>query len=418
VGVTIDANDVRRDRSGTWYLSALLAAPILYDLVHTAAPTAGLATLPWSLVVLYGAGLVAIVSWIRFRPATAWDRSTRLWMMLGVVVWLDALVMGSLKGDGVAGAAILVPLTFFLILLKRPARADIWRAADALGWTLVGASALILLLEVAHLIPAWYAAHGDYGVFLEQFDRESYWLPLRSLLGLDGRWAGTTGYPSPTGQGAALLMVYGFIRPRGRRVVFVGTGAIMLLLTDSRTSYAAGAVGLCLLAALPGWGASTRRLTTARAMAALLGVAMGVRVLLQVLVDPSLTGRLGMWAQFLSLATGSPLVGSGMTGIEAAIASGDIPPWAHQGHNIFLDTFVRYGLVGLILAVAFLTVAFLLTLGGPRRGVGVGLAMLVALMVSCMGDLGLDWVYPSAGLSALLVAVLVSRPEAAIPNRL
>jgi O-antigen ligase len=411
VAVTIDANESPRDRSGTWYLSALLVAPILYDLVHTAAPTAGLATLPWSLVVLYGAGIVAIVSWIRFRAATAWDRSTRLWMMLGVVVWLDALVMSSLKGDGVAGAAILVPLTFFLILLKRPARADIWRAADALGWTLVGASALILLLEVAHLIPAWYASHGDYGVFLEQFDRENYWLPLRSLLGLDGRWAGTTGYPSPTGQGAALLMVYGFIRPRGRRVVFVGTGAFMLLLTDSRTSYAAGAVGLCLLAALPGWGTSTRRVTAARALAAILGVAMGIRVLVQVLVDPSLTGRLSMWAQFLSLATGSPLVGSGMTGIEEAIAAGDIPAWAHQGHNIFLDTFVRYGVVGLILAVAFLAIALLLTLGGPRRGVGVGLAMLVALVVSCMGDLGLDWVYPSAGLSALLVAVLVSRPE-------
>jgi O-antigen ligase len=193
--------------------------------------------------------------------------------------------------------------------------------------------------------------------------------------------------------------------------VFVSTGAIMLLLTDSRTSYAAGAVGLCLLAALPGWGTSTRRVTAARALAAILGVAMGIRVLLQVLVDPSLTGRLSMWAQFLSLATGSPLVGSGMTGIEEAIAAGDIPAWAHQGHNIFLDTFVRYGLVGLILAVAFLAIALLLTLGGPRRGVGVGLAMLVALLVSCMGDLGLDWVYPSAGLSSLLVAVLVSRPE-------
>jgi O-antigen ligase len=411
VAVTIDANDSPRGWSGAWYLSLLLVAPILYDLLHTAAPTAGLATLPWSLVVLYGAGLVAIVSWIRFRPDEVWDRPTRLWMMVGVVVWLDALILGTLKGEGVAGAAILVPLTFFLILLKRPARADIWRAGDALAWTLVGASALILLLEVVHLVPAWYAAHGDYGVFLEQFDRENYWLPLRSLLGLDSRWGGTTGYPSPTGQGAALLAVYGFSRPSGRRAVFVGSGLVMLLLTDSRTSYAAGAVGLCLLAALPGWGNSTRRVTLTRVLAVILGVAMGIRVLLQVATDPSLTGRLSMWTQFLSLVTGSLLFGSGMTGIEAAIEAGDIPAWAHQGHNIFLDTFVRYGLVGLVLAVAFLAIAFLLTLGGPRRGVGVGLAMVVALLVSSMGDLGLDWVYPSAGLSALLVAVLVSRPE-------
>ena len=249
------------------------------------------------------------------------------------------------------------------------------------------------------------------GVDLLQFDRANYWLPLTGPLGLEGRWGGLPGYPNIAGQMGALLVVYGLSRPARRRWVFVLAGLITLLLTDSRTSYAAAAVGLLLLTVLPGWGATYWKITPARVVALVLALAMGLRVLIQVVMDPSLTGRLAMWREFFSLVRGFLPFGTGQDVIDSAIADGSLPAWAHQGHNLFLDTFVRYGLVGLVITVLFVGLAVVLTFRPIGREVGVGLALIAALIVSCLGDLGIGWTYPSEGLSFLLVAVLVSQVE-------
>jgi O-antigen ligase len=249
------------------------------------------------------------------------------------------------------------------------------------------------------------------------FDRGAYWLPLRGLLGLEGRWGGASGFPNISGQAGALLVVYGVVRPIGRRWAFMLSGIVIMLLTDSRTSYAAGAVGLCLLASLPGWGATYWKVTPARVIALALGIGMAIRVVLKVLMDPNLTGRMAMWPEFLALARRFLPFGGGQQVIDSAISSGQLPAWAHQGHNLFLDTLVRHGAVGLLLTVAFIGIAFILTARPVRRELAAGLALLAALVTSCMGDLGIDWTYPSEGLSVLLVAVLVSQVEPRVPER-
>jgi hypothetical protein len=73
--------------------------------------------------------------------------------------------------------------------------------------------------------------------------------------------------------------------------------------------------------------------------------------------------------------------------------------------------------VGLLLTVAFVGIAFILTARLVRRELAAGLALLAALVTSCMGDLGIDWTYPSEGLSVLLVAVLVSQVDLRVPER-
>ena len=187
------------------------------------------------------------------------------------------------------------------------------------------------------------------------------------------------------------------------------TGAAILLLTDSRTSYAAGAAGLILLALLPGWRPTGRTWPVARVVALVLGVAMAVRVALKIAADPNLTGRIAIWPEFLSLSSQNPMLGAGAPAIDEAVAAGDLPGWAVQGHNILIDTFVRFGIVGLALAVAFLGLALLIGVRGARLGHGVALAMAVALLVSCMGDLGLVWPYPTEGMSVLILSVLLAR---------
>jgi hypothetical protein len=403
---------------GVWYLSALLMAPVLYSFVTALVGDAIVfGALPWSLVALYGTTIVALVTWLGFRGGPSRDALMRYWLMLGVVVWLYVLLSESRQGESVVAAAALVPLTLFLILLKRPSRTDSWMAADAFAWTVVATSAIILLLEVSHAIPTWYSGQGQYGVDLMVFDRSAYWLPLRGLLGLEGRWGGASGFPNISGQAGALLVVYGVVRPIGRRWAFMLSGIVIMLLTDSRTSYAAGAVGLCLLASLPGWGATYWKVTPARVIALALGIGMAIRVVLKVLMDPNLTGRMAMWPEFLALARRFLPFGGGQQVIDSAISSGQLPAWAHQGHNLFLDTLVRHGAVGLLLTVAFIGIAFILTARPVRRELAAGLALLAALVTSCMGDLGIDWTYPSEGLSVLLVAVLVSQVEPRVPER-
>jgi O-antigen ligase len=275
----------------------------------------------------------------------------------------------------------------------------------------------VLALEVLGVIPAWYAAHGEVGRNLLTFDLENYWLPLRELLGLDGRWGGYALFPNIQGQAGALLLVFGFTRPGVRRVAFVLTGMAVLLLTDSRTSYAAAAAGLVLLALLPGWHSAARRWSPARILALGLGMAMAGRVALKVLADPNLTGRLAVWPDFLSLASQNPALGAGAPAIDDAVAAGDLPGWADQGHNILIDTMVRFGAVGLVLAVGFLGLALAIGVRGARLGEGVALALAVALLVSCMGDLGLVWPYPSEGMSILILSVLLARRREDVPEQ-
>jgi len=407
----------RAGLSGAWYLGALLVAPTLYFFA-TAITENGGSTFPWSLILLYAAAAVAVVCWVRFTPSCEWPGATRGWLMLGVVVWLFVLLSDHFRGtDPASAAAALVPLSLLLILLKRPSTPECWRAADVFAWTVAAAAGILLLLEVMHAVPSWYVVHGQYGTDLITFDNGNYWLPLRDVLGLDGRWGGTTRLPNIAGQAGALLLVYGMVRPAGRRIVFVVVGLLSLLLTDSRTSYAAAAVGLCLLAALPGWGTRYWRMTPARILCAVLGIAMAVRVALKVLADPNLTGRMSMWPQFLSLGRDNLTLGAGQSGIDSAIAAGDLPAWAHQGHNLFIDALVRYGVPGLLLTLGFIAFAFVIAISGARRELGIGVALLAALVTSSMGDLGIDWTYPSDGLSVLLVSVLVSQPFADGPPR-
>jgi hypothetical protein len=399
--------------SGSWYLTLLLVSPILYSVVAAGAGIdADIGSMPAALVVFYLAAILGLIMWTLYRPTSVWDGWTRGWLMLGVVLWLYSTVMWSLQGEPVAGGSVLLPVTFLLVLLKRPGIPDVWRAGDAMAWAVVVSAAVILTLEVIGVIPSWYEVNGQAGRNLLPFDLSNYWLPLRESLGLDGRWGGYAGFPNIQGQAGALLIVFGFMRPGARRLAFVITGGVILLLTDSRTSYAAAAAGLVLVALLPGWRNADRSWPPARIIALLLGVLTGVRVALKVAADPNLTGRIAVWPDFLSLSSQNPVLGAGAPAIDEAVASGDLPGWAEQGHNILIDTFVRFGLVGLVLAIAFLGIALLVGVRGTRLGQGVGLAMAVALLVSCMGDLGLVWPYPTEGMSLLILSVLLApRPS-------
>jgi len=398
------------------YLALLLCGSVLYAVGQTAVPASvTVAGFQIGPLLLLASVVAAVVLWVPSRGEGDWRGLDRAWFVLVIILWLYLVVVESRDASVTAAAAVLIPLSVVLVWLKRPSHRDAWMAVDAFAWTVVIAAGVVLMLEVTDVIPSWYQRMTDASVAfdgLAAFDRDNHWLPLGTLLGLEGRWGGFLGDPNLIGPLAALLLVYGFARSGVRRIVFATSAAAMLVLADSRASFAAAAVGLALLVLLPGWGAPFRRVTAARAAAAGVAIAAGIRVLADVVASPegalTMTGRTGMWPDFLSLWPESPWWGVGTARITEAVTQGILPPWSYHGHNQHIDMLVRYGVVGLALSSAVLIVALVISIGGARRGLGVGVALMGTMAVVTVANMALDWRYPSAAFSVLLAVIVLS----------
>jgi len=400
------------------YLALLLCGSVLYAVGQTAVPaTFTIGGFQVGPLLLLLSAAAAVVLWVPSRGDGEWRGIERAWFALVMVLWLYLVTIES-GGGGQTLAAVLVPLSVVLIWLKRPRQSDVWIAFDAFAWTVVAGAGIVLLLEAVGAIPSWYPRLAGVSTAfdgLAQYDRDTHWLPLGELLGLEGRWGGFLNDPNLIGPLGGLLVVYAFARTGARRVVFAAAGAAMLVLADSRASYAAVAVGLAALLLLPGWGVPILRLTTAKAVAAVLGAAAGVRVLADVVASPagalSMTGRTTMWPDFLSLWPESPWWGVGTARITEAVTQGILPPWSYNGHNQHIDMLVRYGVIGLALGAAVLVLALAVTIGGARRGLGVGVAIMATIAVISVANIVLDWRYPSVAFSVLLATVALSATQ-------
>jgi hypothetical protein len=405
------------------YLGVLLSARVVYDLGQTLATGMGDASAWQPGSVLLALSMVAaVLLWSMCRGVSGWRPSERVWFGLVLALWLYLVVLETVGGVPIQAASVFIPLSILLLWVKRPSSKDAWQAADAFAWVVVGSAAVVLVLEATGLIPSWYEQMRDASpafATLSEFDRDTHWLPLGGVLGLEGRWGGFMGDPNLIGPLAALLVVYAFARVGARRLTFATAGVIMLVLADSRASYGAAAVGLLALIVLPGWGVPLRSMTPPKMAAGLVGLAALARVAADTVQSPgaalSMTGRTGMWPDFLDLWRESPVVGVGTARIVEAVALGQVPPWSFHGHNQYIDTLVRYGLIGLLLSALVLGAALLLTVQGARRGLGLGVALMVTLAVITLANIAFDWRLPGSAFSILLVAVVLSATQARPP---
>lgn len=402
----------RRGWTATPFLIAVLIAPLVYQVAMLVFAESTLPGVPVPVLLLLGVLAWMVVAWVKSPRGGAWGVLASTFFGLGLALWAYTAIGGAIQGATLVGATIVVPVALVLLLLRRPDDYSIWRASDAFAWAFVGACALVLALEVMGLVPSWYVLYEVDQMGLASYDKAYYWLPFTDLLGLDGRWGGPLRHPNPTGGVAAALLVYGFTRPLLRNLVFSGTGVLVLLLTCSRSAYAAAALGLVALAALPGWDVpSWWRPTIRRLVAAALGIGLGLRVVWWVQADTGLMGRGQMWPDFLSLWPQSPVFGVGEAVIVRAVESGELPPWAFHGHNLYIDTLVRYGVVGVLLTMAVLAVVTVLAVGRARRGFGGPLAMLMALGITTVAEIVFDWRYPMVPTSVLLIILLLSMTD-------
>ena len=174
---------------------------------------------------------------------------------------------------------------------------------------------------------------------------------------------------------------------------------------------------MCVLfVVLPGW--APRLVTWPRVVALVIAGLSGLRLAMDLVSDPAgsltMTGRTGMWPDFLSLLDASPWTGVGTDAITRAVATGLLPPWSNHGHNLFVDTVVRYGWIGLVLTALVLALVLLRSVVAAWDRDGLPLAMTFAFIIVSLANLLLDWRYPSVALSVLLVIALVA---ASTPRR-
>jgi len=356
--------------------------------------------LPVFLAVHIVVLVAALVLWLR---CTTWSRSTPVRIVLGAiaVLWLLITVLALARDPGVEPEIVVVLASMALLAGKPPGPVSARRVADNLCWALVAIVALTVLLEATGLVRSPYA-----DITVETYDRSEYWLPISHLLHIDGRWAGPFIHPNRAGPIGAFLLVYGVTRRGPSRVVFAAIGLLVLLLASSRTAWIGAAAGLAALV-IGAW-LSRPRSRRQLWLAAGAAVAFGVVVLAVVARNPGLTGRTGVWPEYLALFRESPWTGTGTRGILTAIDTGALPGWAAHAHNTYIDMLARNGVFAFVIALAILGYALVVAVQGARAGSQAGLGLVAMILVASLGHTIVAFANPEVLLWVLVLAVMMS----------
>jgi|GEM_PF-2694078 len=326
----------------------------------------------WILISLYLFG-VATVAVISSRVSSA----SRLNRVIFVIVTLYWLVGG--LSDYYAGFALsrlsflLVPVIFFASLKLRPG----YRGAVAVVTyvtVLVCICSLILALvepSIAFLGPSRFPA---------------------SLLFAE-RLAGILEHPNAMGLFASLGVVLAW--QRGGRTRWIGAPAcgLALVASDSRGSWFACVAAIAILVAgrqslgRPQSSASVTRasgrisgrVTTGGILIAIAAWSIVTYVLPEGSVH-DFNGRTTVWTFVLQRWSDSPVIGHGPQVWLHLIATGQLPVWAGQAHNQFLQTLFTMGIVGMLILGALIVTWTLKSLHAASRGFWLPLAMEVLVV--------------------------------------
>jgi O-Antigen ligase len=391
-------------RSPAGYLSVMLVGSLLTDITLLVARESRVFGLPAVALVMLGCLALAAVLWWRCPRAPTTSPALGSFLAVFGVTWIYMLTLSVIRAESVAVPAIAMAVLLAMLWLKPPSRIAASEASDVFAWVLVGGTLVTLALEVLGIVPSWYTTFAN--LDLAAADRDTYWLPLADLLGLDGRWAGPFVHPNFAGPVGAFLVVFGATRRGARRLVFMSVGILVILLAGSRSAAIAALAGLVVLV-MARWLVRPSRVP--RVVRAVLVSAPLVLAAVYVFVrNPGLTGRTSVWPDMVTLWQKAPVLGIGDQGFAEAIDSGALPIWAHHAHDVLLDALVRTGVVGFALVLALMTLATVITARAARSGSFVGIAIVGMLLVGGLADTILHWRYLTVPSTALLLAVLIA----------
>ncbi len=385
--------------SASWYLGVLSAGVALERYVNY---------LWFEIPVVFGQPanvlsgflyfLAATAVWLRLDPRTRARSWLSTFLVLMAVAWLTHLLLYRYHGDAFNYTALLYVPILFLIWWKPPTKDEAWTAVSVFAWTvsimLVGTWVLesIGLLEVR-----------DQTEVLIAFDTERYFLPLNSLLGIDGRWPGPFGHNGDTAMMGAILIVIAVARWRRSSWVFLVVGVLTLLVTSGRASIGAAAAGLLIIFMFRE-GTFIWISRAVRIPIGILALTLGAWVLIN--GPAGLTGRNTIWPAFFELWQESPWIGVGGAGINQG------NKWTIQfqhAHNMYLNDLTREGLLGAGVQYAAVALGVVIAARAAWWGAPGALAVIVTYLVTGITEPRNPWIAPSAtGFLFILMVVYAS----------
>ena len=383
------------------YLSVLAVTVVVARALDFLWPSADLVRLPLATVCMLVGGVATLAVWVVFRPRARWDSLTYVFLAFWLLAWATAVWASVRHGDNVDASLVVVPLVLALVAAKRPSGPAVTRAVDVLAWATAALFVGVLVAQQTGLLDRAGAGTST------PWDAMNYWVPLSDPLGFVGRWIGPFRTPNVTASAAVLLVVWGASRGWVTRISLMGVGALVLLLTGTRSSAFAAIAGVAVLVLL--WPARHRAYRVVQWIA---GCAAGLAFILGTMFwverNPSISGRAQIWPVFVDLWRSDPAGGVGDSGVGLAVEDGRLPAWATHAHDIFMDPLARNGIVALLVILAVLGLAVAIGVRAARRGRPTGIALVVALLVGGLTETLFDWRYLGYQLAVLLAATLVA----------
>ena len=385
--------------SATWYIGTLAVGVVL-------ARAGGYFWFERPLIL--GQPSNVLIQWAVFGvAAVAWlvlgkrERARGLLLVFLVsmsIAWFVHLLLYRWHGDAFNYAAILYVPILMMVMLKPPTTREALQSVTVYAWTVTAVILFTLLVEVLGQV-----SPKPQSPDVIAFDEARYWLPFNDALGIDGRWTGPFSHNGDTAMMGALLIVIAFVKWQRSSWVFLGTGALVLLLTFGRASIGAALVGLLVIFMLTEKG---RAASVPRRLRIGFGALAGLAVAVFMLTRPAgVTGRNNFWAAFIDLWLTSPLVGVGSSGIS--VSGGITQQWGHA-HNMYIDELARYGLLGFSAQIIAIAVGLVIVGMAAARGFPGPLAVVITYLVTAVTEPRNDWIHPSVITVLLLLMVALA----------
>ena len=379
--------------TGAPYLSALLLTVVVSQFAQYLWPTTAIfkGQNPGVVIDFVGFG-IAVLLWWCYRPNDSWPPEFAWLIGAWAALWVVTIGLSVFHGDLFNVTAILVLPILAMIWLKKPSLPAIFTAGDLFAVCLIAIAVASQLLDLVDIKALHY----------EGWNR---WPLLTEITGPIGRWEGPFGNVNYAGPIGVFLLVFGLLRPSWRRILYVVTGAVIILISDSRSAVFACAVGIAALIAFaprlgtwhtPIW---LRIAAPVSVIASFAGYIFAI--------DPTLNLRTPVWETFLSQWTTSPITGVGATGIQAAINDGTLQSWANHGHSLAIDPLTRYGIIGLLAVAAVVVATGIISSKAARTGFAAPVVLFATFVAGGISEDLVDWRYLGVQAVPFLLAGLI-----------
>ena len=323
---------------------------------------------------LFGSGLGLLVALRTRRSEGNFPASKLSFALLAVLslAWVTTLILMRFHGDLFSPYSIVLPAVAFALLLS-------WPSPKVFRQSLFNYLSIVLFAILITFAAHWLGLHQFRADFATR-------LPI-SFMGINYRWESFFGDANNAGTAMDILVLIGIYHGRRWGWGCAGLSTFLLVLTQSRTAIAALAVGLALYCVLR----MERRSRFSKLLRLLIAVVAVAIVLLIVIRDPSLNGRVPIWGEFLHLGWTSPLFGVGTSGVEAVVPQ--MTGFAQDAHSVFFDPFVRYGVFAAGTALICLVLMSFACLRHPKLEGGFLASLAITMLLCFFTYTTFSWAY-------------------------